>query len=918
MNGYFRTIAGGLIAVSIPLTATGAKAAASPMFPAPDQHRSISPFLPQEEIASPEPEWPPSLPAAKAADVCESVDVASLEGDELIDYLRATSLSCLERTLYSFNNPAIRKDLPTVFSDRNMQTVFAEIERSSPTYDGTESAGMVQLWFFAEVGYTDARFFHEQTGVGPFNQATHDAYIAASDAFAASDHFFDHNDEAARILFSYFEVAYAAGMRRNHLGPIKRVLSGFTPERAANETQAYYYLSNVVNRVYWTFSDHDRGLVRNPEFIDAVSKDPEFVEAILQVTRYDFFFLVEDDHPAKPRKVPLERALYLLVRLTRMESLKEAAVAALTSVLSWHERLSGPFLMAARGLENQVDCAGLNICRDVLESEIYARALPNKYSLDGGALVFDTSLPLEEVLPMSQGAKEIKARFHRVVETDEPVVDGLEVFTTRMYATRYDYGVFEAYLDGLDTRFFPAGYYSNGTMATHVTPLNQRMGGFNRDHVDVFRHEYGHYLADRFGLLRFGDLWFDEGLAEFLDSRHRSAVRYVSGRETRPHPAKIFRFAYTSTFADNYSYNFSHLFFRFMHQQRRTELLELLDLVRSGNHSDYKRLIETWGEDAQLAADYDSFLDEQVANVEYLPDPSSTYILPLALTSDSAPEIEGLMQQVDGGLGMNCQSTDTGSEHGFVCTGSLPAESGFSGDRGDLNQHLNTRLDDFIAGARDQGEINNFKVMTCYFSNVSGSPPVADLRCEGPLRPLGIAQAQVDLMVRLVSGRGDFDIHVGERHLMAAYLEFSAESASNVTMTWSSSLPIAKVNLLSWVPCEVVEETRRRGKLTCGQVHKRAGETPLGVEIYFNPRRPETSRFPSSSPRKSPRSSPRTTWHHCNLRSPKVLDLSLPFPTIRALYTLLHFRPTARPLLRGQWMAQSGCGTWRRYPIPLP
>ena len=47
MNGYFRAIAGGLIAVSIPLTATGAMAAASPMFPAPDQHRSISPFVPQ-------------------------------------------------------------------------------------------------------------------------------------------------------------------------------------------------------------------------------------------------------------------------------------------------------------------------------------------------------------------------------------------------------------------------------------------------------------------------------------------------------------------------------------------------------------------------------------------------------------------------------------------------------------------------------------------------------------------------------------------------------------------------------------------------------------------------------------------------------------------------------------------------------
>ena len=526
---------------------------------------------------------------------------------------------------------------------------------------------------------------------------------------------------------------------------------------------------------------------------------------------------------------------YLLVRLTRLDSLKEAAVAALTSVLSWHERLSGPFLMAARGLENQADCASLNICRDVLESEIYARALPNKYSLDGGALVFDTSLPLEEVLPMSQGAREMKARFHRLVETDEPAVEGLEVFTTRMYATRYDYGVFEAYLAGVNTRNFSGGFYSNGTMATHVTPLEQRGMGDNRDHVDVFRHEYGHYLADRFGLLKWGTPWFDEGLAEFLDSRHRRAVRYVRNSETRPDMTELLTWDYGYGFGDIYFYNFSHLFFRFMHQQRRTELLELLDLVRSGNHSGYQRLIETWGKDAQLAADYNGYLDDQVANVGSLPDPSFTYILPLGLTSESAAEIEGVMQQVDGDLGMNCQAIDTGSEHGFVCTGSLPAESGFRGDRGDLNQHLNTRLDDFIAGTRDQGEINNFEVMTCYFSNVSGSPPVADLRCEGPLRPLGLAQAQVDLRASLLSDRDDFNVHVGERHSIAAYLDFSAESASNVTMTWSSSLPIAAVNLLSWVPCDVVEETDRRGKIACGQVYKRAGETPLGVTIYFNP-----------------------------------------------------------------------------------
>ncbi len=826
-----------LIVVCLSVAATGVPAFTDPSPPEPDPFCSMTASSSPWNIEAAEPEWPPSRPAAKVlAEACASVDVTSLEGEALIDYLRTTSEGCMKNNIVAtYTDLSRRKDLPVIFSDRNMQSVFAEIEELSAAYDGSNSTGMAQLWSFVELGYSYYKYWPNESGVGPFDEATDRAYIAASNAFAASDHFLDHNDEATRILYSYFEVGYAAGLRQNHLGPIKQVLTGFTPERAADETQAYYSFSNVINRVYWTFSDHDEGRIPNPGFIDAVSKDPEFVNVMLQVTRYDFFFLSEEDHPSKPRKTPLERVLYVLARLTRLESLRETAVTALTSVLSWHQRLSGPFLIAAKGLEDQVDCASLNICRDVLESEIYARALTNKYSLDGGALVFDTFLPREEVQPMYQGAREIKARFHRLVETDEPAVDGLEVFTTRMYATKYDYLVFEAYLGGVNTRQFSGAYYSNGTMATSATPADERGVGDNRDHVDTFYHEYGHYLADRFGLLKFGDLWFDEGLAEFLNSRSGAAVRYAAISETRPDPAELFKSEYRHTFEDKYHHNFSRLFFQFMRQLRRTALLELLDLVRSGDYSAYKGLIETWAQDAQLAADYDRFLDEQVAKVGSLPDPSFTYILPGALTSDSAAEIESVLQLVDGDLGMNCQSVDTESEHGFVCTGSLPAESGFSGDRGALNAHLNARLDAFLASAVEDGEINNFEDMTCYFTDVAGSPPVADLRCEGPLRPEGLAQGQVDLMASLFKSGAVPSVYVGERPIFAAGLSFAEETASNVTMTWTASLPVAELNAISSVPCEVVEATGRTGKIACGHVHKMDDGPSLSMGLVFYP-----------------------------------------------------------------------------------
>ena len=69
----------------------------------------------------------------------------------------------------------------------------------------------------------------------------------------------------------------------------------------------------------------------------------------------------------------------------------------------------------------------MNICRDGLEREILAQALPNTYRFDDGAIVFQTPLDLVEVRPWYYAAKEVQAQFHRLVETDEVVRDDIDV-----------------------------------------------------------------------------------------------------------------------------------------------------------------------------------------------------------------------------------------------------------------------------------------------------------------------------------------------------------------------------------------------------------------------------------------------------------------------------------------------------------
>ena len=127
--------------------------------------------------------------------------------------------------------------------------------------------------------------------------------------------------------------------------------------------------------------------------------------------------------------------------------------------------------------------------------------------------------------------------------------------------------------------------------------------------------------------------WLDEGLAEFLAGStsaqgvfvRQSMVNGIANDETRLDTKQIFQSCYSDGFK---FYRYASLFFNFMHQQRRTSVLALLDEVRSGNTRGYDALIARWTDDSQMAFEYDAFLDEQVALIEQLVNPITSFLWP--------------------------------------------------------------------------------------------------------------------------------------------------------------------------------------------------------------------------------------------------------------------------------------------------
>ena len=72
--------------------------------------------------------------------------------EELIEYLHEASQPCVEQSLGNTNDPDFHDTRRDVYSDANMQAVFAEIEHLSPSYDGSSGSVMHSLWWFVRAG----------------------------------------------------------------------------------------------------------------------------------------------------------------------------------------------------------------------------------------------------------------------------------------------------------------------------------------------------------------------------------------------------------------------------------------------------------------------------------------------------------------------------------------------------------------------------------------------------------------------------------------------------------------------------------------------------------------------------------------------------------------------------------------------
>lgn len=395
-------------------------------------------------------------------------------------------------------------------------------------------------------------------------------------------------------------------------------------------------------------------------------------------------------------------------------------------------------------------CKPYGVCKEDIERRIF----PSTYTYDAGAIKVRTALSRATVDQLYYASKQVKAQFHRVLGTDAPLNgDTNTSLAIVLYASRADYETYHPLLTGMGTNNGGVYIERGATFYTYQRRVPQDS---SLTLEELFRHEYTHYLNGRWAVPGyFGEgPWYegdrttamDEGTAEFFDGATRDngiAVRKslvqgiiddTAGGGPRMSVDQLLHATYDG---DGFRfYDYAGTFFEFLWNQRPSLIREMYGHLRADDPAGFDAWRNRMGRDAALQRAYDSFLDAQIAQVDRLYVPDTTFSPNDRLRDASSEAVRGSLAAATQ-LTPVCAGGPDAVMRRFVCTGRITANLTESSNPDRVFEDMSETVDYFVLD-RARPASTNLADMNCHFGTVDiwtdGRAGSATYTCEGPLR----------------------------------------------------------------------------------------------------------------------------------------------------------------------------------------
>lgn len=670
---------------------------------------------------------------------CTLDGIKGLSPEQFADFLAdpaVTADGCLRGLIWTWD-----ARLAPVMDDAHVQAVSRRISGLAAAHDGRNSSHLEEMFT-----YLHAAVYHDfsREEIDLTDAATAGAMSKAVTDFGNAARTFDATASNARTLR---EALYATGpgMRQTQLGLIKKVLATLDASHPATSGDANWggaALAALTVNYLGVYPGNE-----DSAFHAAAKADPSYRAAFKAFAGYTHLKGTANDWAARD-------ALGEYGRFGQIDGLRDQVVSDLGALLGqvkagWGNG-SEQWAKIVSWLNTYEACKPYGVCKEDIEKMLF----PNTYTYDNGAIKVRTALDRATVDQLYYASKQVKTQFHRVIGTDQPLAgDPNTTLNIVLYASRADYVTYQTMLNGYGT--------NNGGMyiedgATFYTYQRRVPQDSSLTLEELFRHEYTHYLNGRFAVPGFFGQgpWYegdrttamDEGTAEFFDGATRdngiavrkSLVRGIINDTSGGGPRMSVQQLLNATYdGDGFRfYNYAGTFFEFLWTEKPSLLREMYGYLRANDVAGYDAWRNRMGADTYLQRDYNRFLDAQIAKVDQLYVPNTTFTANDQLRDSALASVKSAFATATYNTPDCVENGDPGKRR-FTCTGRITANlKNWRSD--DQNfKDMSETVDYFIldrAGAAS----NNLADMNCSFgaleiwsNKVAGTSAYS---CEGPLR----------------------------------------------------------------------------------------------------------------------------------------------------------------------------------------
>ncbi|GAA1969045.1 hypothetical protein GCM10009838_29600 [Catenulispora subtropica] len=578
-----------------------------------------------------------------AAQSCTPADFASRSGSTLATFVKASTTDCVN-TLFTVTG----SDAVTIFSEANMITIANAFHTGASSYPGDDSTSVQQLVLFLRAGYYVQ--YYSNGSIPNYSQALATAVEGALDAFVASPHLLDVNDNNGPVLGETIILTDSADEQARYLGTYKQILNAYN-----SSYDAYSTMLNAVNNVYTPlFRGH-----QFPAFVTAVTADPSIIDT-LNSFALNHLNLLGGDNSFLDSNAGLELSRF--VQHAALQAKVRPLMKGLLDASSMTGPTAGLWVAVAGNADyyDQANCSYYNVCD--LANKLTAAVLTTTTHCDSSHTVVSQALTSSDLTAVCNSILGQYAYFHGLVKDSGPIPgqnDGNFVLT--VFGSRNDYVTYAGVIYGVDTN--NGGITLTGDPTDPNNIVRSIMYQWPNDNGFVARvwnlnHEFTHALDAEYDMkgdfstqITVPDIWWIEGVAEYVSYSYRNVPDTGAISEASTH-----RYALSTLFQSTYdnsdetrTYPWGYLAVRYMFEKHASDVYAMLAKFRTGDYQGAYAVYNGIG--TRYDADFTAWLDQCAAGACQTNNPPPTQSCP---GSDTRV------------MGQNCSRTDESAAAGQI------------------------------------------------------------------------------------------------------------------------------------------------------------------------------------------------------------------------------------------------------------